>query len=401
MATLTAAPPSRALQPTSIRKLIVVLALIGFPFSACLISGLKQVELPTHETGLPYRLVDAMPVWVGSRIFLHRQNPYSDEATREIDIRYYGTTLTPKDIHNGVNPMRFAYPPQTAIVWAWFAALPWNIASLLMLSLCAVLTAVSVPLWLSITDVKLNMQLTIACVLLSWPAMWGIRLEQVSLIVIPLIALACWFYKRERYALSGFLLALCTIKPQLCFLLIPWLTLRSITRQRRGFIFAVCATLSILSVASELLVPGCFKAWFAAIHYYRQEVHLHLPFPILACAVAALAAYALYRKREFGTGAALVLAVTIVLNPADPWTVYNYLLLVPAVLLIENRFVLVLVAFEYALPTLLIISCLWRAHAFGGVPGEFTVLPIAIAAALLYPSLMKDSRSFQLSPASS
>ena len=157
------------------------------------------------------------------------------------------------------------------------------------------------------------------------------------MIVMPAMALACWLYLRGRYGIAGFVLALCTVKPQLCFLLIAWLALRSFDRERRGFLIAFAATLGTLIAASELWLPGCFRAWLAAARYYSATEHIYLAFGFLAVPVLIFAAYALYRERNFGTCVAIVLSATIAANPIDPWIAYNYLLLIPAVLPTKTR----------------------------------------------------------------
>lgn len=374
------------------KKLLVALALLCFPMCAAHIYVLKHLERPTNESSFPWTKIDALPVWDGSRMLLHRTNPYSDAATTQIQRDYYGRPLTKYEIRKGDNPMGFAYPPYTAFVCAWLAALPWKAASVFMLIACFAFTVASVPMWVRITGAHTNLPLTVAVVLFSFPALWGIRLEQLSMIVIPAIALACWLYLRGHYAISGVLLALCTVKPQLCFLLAAWLLLRSWSRERRGFILSFCGAIAALCLASEIWLPGCFGAWFGAVRYYRAYTHVYLAFPYLAVAVTLLAGIALVREREFGKSVALVLAATIVIAPTDPWTIYNYLLLVPAVLLADNTLALAFVALEYLIPAALVIGQLFVPHWSVDVSlaGRNTLLPIALTAAVA-------SRAFQRS----
>lgn len=366
------------------RRRTVVLWLLPFAFAlACWhIHTLKITEPVSHDTHAPWTHVDSLPVWLGSRTLLQHRDPYSDEATRQVQVDYYGRPLTSSEARGGVNVMGFAYPPYTAFVFAWLAVLPWKAVSFIVPALALLLIAASVRLW---TDDWL----VLAGVMASWPVLWGLRLENVSMIIIPLIFIAAKLYLNGRFATAGFLLALATVKPQLVLLLIPYLLIRS--RRNWRFLAALAGTFATLAAASEIWLPGCFAAWIGAMRYYRRYTHVAVPLFPLAAAVAVLAAFvAFHRRTELHASMALVLATTIVICPTDPWTVYNYLLLAPAALLvigregIFDRIATVFVALEFLLPAVVGLAEL-AAHGieiFYRAPGCNFLLPVALVLAL-------------------
>jgi len=350
---------------------------------------LKFTEPISHDGAFPWTHVDSLAVWEGSRMILHRVNPYSASAIEHIQSAYYGRPVTPREARLGVNPMWFAYPPQTAFTCVWLALLPWKVASLLTFLASAVLIVSGARSWLRAVG-KCDL-LILACVMASWPALWGIRLENLSMIVIPTIFIAATLYLRGRLIPAALLMAAVTMKPQLCWLLIVWMLADSLTRRKWRFAASFVGSVVILAALSEIWLPGCFSAWLGALSEYRASTHVAIAMLPVALAACALAIPALYQLRCDGaTSIALVLAANVTLCPSDPWVVYNYLLLLPSCLLILRQkgiFDLIAKGFlvlEYLFPVaagLGDIAVSGRVSYFGA-PGLNLLLPASLVMAV-------------------
>lgn len=370
------------------------------------IAGVYHVQI----INLSIAKSDLVPVWLGVRATLAGQDPYSDATTRAIQTAYYGRPLVAAD--GDMNQMGFAYPVHTAIVLAWLAPLSWPTARGLCLVLFAVITAASVPLWLDVIGARITrdrVALSVLATMASWPVIWSLRLEQVSLIVAALVALACWLLKHGHDAAAGTVLALATIKPQLIAPLVAWLFLWALVARRWYFLAALTGTTTALVVAAEALTPGWLPRWRQAgldlLAYTHQRPTLTACFGTviggtMMLALAAIATAALWRLRKtsvdslgFGIAIGLALSVTLALMPTDLPMIYNQVLLVPGcVLLLEAGeracvthsigitflawgFLAVLVAAigDFFLPH----SNTWR-----GLPFWNELLPVAVTVAL-------------------
>ena len=93
----------------------------------------------------------------------------------------------------------------------------------------------------------------------------GIRLQQLTLMVVPLIAGSVALLIANRQIGSGALLAVATVKPQIAVPLAAWLLLWSFgdVRSRWKFVSAFLLTLLVLVGAGEVLLPGWPQTWWA------------------------------------------------------------------------------------------------------------------------------------------
>lgn len=167
---------------------------------------------------------DFMSRWEGARAFWrYGLNPYGDEASLKIQERIYGRAATDDE-----DPGLFVYPFYTVfLVWplvytsyAWASAI-WMV----LLEACligALLLGMDLfrwrpPVWLLI-------------VLFLWTLVYyfaarGLLLGQPGLLVYFFEVLTLWSLAKGHDRLAGTALALSTIKPQMGFLLVPFLLL--------------------------------------------------------------------------------------------------------------------------------------------------------------------------------
>ena len=310
--------------------------------------------------GIPRgNLSDLYPRWLGSReLLLHQRDPYSPEITREIQSGYYGRPLDPARPNDPHDQQAFAYPVYVAFLLAPTVKLPFATVQEGFRWLLAGLTALSVVLWLRVVRWRSSWATAVAiAVLLSlatFPAVQGIRLQQLSLLVAALLAGCIYLLTANQQIPAGILLALATIKPQLALPLAAWLVLWSLSRPHlRWKVSASFAITSVvLIVGGEVLLPGWIHEFYAAIIAYRSYARAgsildQLAGPaagaVLALVVAIAVALACWRARKspadteddrFCRTTSLVLAATVVIVPST--APYNQLLLLPGAFIIAR-----------------------------------------------------------------
>jgi hypothetical protein len=301
-------------------------------------------------------LSDLYPRWLGTReLLLHGKDPYSAEVTREIQQGYYGRALDASRPDDPKDQQGFAYPVYVVFLLAPFIGLPFHTVQVFFHWLLVGLTAVSVTLWLRVLNWRLT-PLSIAAstvlVLGSLPAVQGIKLQQLSLLVAGALATsaACiaggWFFS------GGAILAVATIKPQLVWLMAAWLLLWSLSdwRSRRRVVFGFVATMAAFLAGAQVLLPGWWRMFLEAVRQYRQYTHNESVLDqlvnwsagrfagsFLAAAAVLLGGAFLWRARkepagspEFGRVVAFLTSLTVLIVPM--YAPYNQVLFLPAIL---------------------------------------------------------------------
>jgi len=298
-------------------------------------------------------LSDLYPRWLGSReLLLHGRDPYSKEVTREIQAGYYGRPLDPSRADDPKDQQAFAYPVYVAFLLAPTVYLPFEPLRKAFDFFLFALTAASVWFWFKSTRWKTELSdFLIAAILAlgSFPAVQGIKLDQLTVLVAGLISLCAFLLTRGQLFLAGAILAISTIKPQLVAPLTACLLVWALAnwRARRLFLWGLGSTMALLLVASEVVLPGWIRKFWIAMHEYVSytggiSLIDRLLSPGSSRAVSAgivviLLALAWHLRREepgsreFSLLLAKILAGTLLIVPT--FAPYNQLVLLPAVLL--------------------------------------------------------------------
>jgi len=303
-------------------------------------------------------LSDLYPRWVGAReLLLFGRDPYSAEVAREAQAGYYGRPLESSRPNDLKDQEGFAYPVYVVFYLAPTVRLPFAIVRERFFWLLVILTAASALIWLRVLAWPASFATGAVVVVLtmgSLAVMQGLKLEQISLLVAALIAVAVWLLVRDFQVAAGIVLAVASVKPQLVILLLMWLgiwTLRDLPRRYRWIVsFGIAMVIQI--AAAEWYLPHWIARFWQAVRAYKSYtgavgVAEEFAGPLAGRTLEILAFAMLIRLcwRERGHGAntkafagmvSLVLAVAILLVPT--YSVYNQVLLIPALLvLVEAR----------------------------------------------------------------
>jgi hypothetical protein len=305
-------------------------------------------------------LSDLYPRWLGAReLLLRHRNPYSEDVALEIQKGYYGRALDPARPGDPKDRQGFAYPVYVVFLLAPLIGFSFHSVQVFFLWFLIALTAATVPLWLRALGWRLpcvGIAIAIVLTLGSIPAVQGIKLQQLSLLVAALLAGSAACVASGYLFCGGAILALATIKPQLAWPMVLWLLLWAISdwKAPRRLVFGFTAPMGALLIAAELVLPGWIKMFLEAIRQYHQYTHNEsvldqlvdwLPgshegevLAVIACLASALLLWKLRKDAPGSTGfagaLAVVLALTVLVVPM--YAPYNQVLLLPAILFLAR-----------------------------------------------------------------
>jgi hypothetical protein len=300
---------------------------------------------------------DFYPIWLTSReSLLHHREPYSPQTTRQIQMGLFGRPLEGR--YSDPPDDRAFANPAFAVILVWPVALfPFPVVRVALAVSLLFATASSIVLWVSVLRLRADPEMFASFLLLtlsSYAVLEGLYAEQMGLLVGFLLAASLAALVGQRCFLSGSLLALTLVKPQMTILIAVYLLFRSLAqwKSRRQFLAGFLLVSAALGTSSVLLWPRWIPEWLRLVKDYRQ--HSTPPLvayllgdslgsllgPILIAALLVGALAVAWRMRhvspassEFGLTVSLLLAVTsITLLPGH--AVYDHIILLPGILLI-------------------------------------------------------------------
>jgi hypothetical protein len=400
----------------SLRNVLFALLFVGIviaPFYQTRLVG-RLAQNTIHWQRPPLGPGDIYSPWFGVCAAIHGANPYSLPVTQQIQIAVYGQVLSPAST---LDPMAFVYPAHLVFLLGPFAWLPWRGALLCFTLLSTPLLVATSWAWVRLCIPSVNrMELFLILVLSmsSWPAVSASQGRQPTLLILALTAFAALLFRNGFDTVPAILLAFSTVKPNLVALLLAWLLIVAAAQRRFRFLAVFSTTLALLLAGSLILVPGWMPRWISAVTAYSHQsgkaplfIHLlgfRFGLLVLACVAVALlirlvqVGVSWSGSLQFSGSVAILLAATSCLIPANPWMIYNNLLLIPAVLLLYHWRVasgiaallrglaLITVIASFA-SVLLCVACSW---IFGYLPAlavlpNFVsfVLPVVVVPAIL------------------
>lgn len=303
-------------------------------------------------------LSDLYPRWLGAReLLLHGRNPYSAEISHEIQTGYYGRPIDPSRPNDPRDEQGFAYPVYVIFWLAPTVGLPFPAVQRIFFWLLLILTAASTVLWTRVLRWRTpwwSHASLLALTLGSMAVMQGVKLQQMSLLVAGLLAIAATLLVLEHTVAAGVVLAVASIKPQLVILLLCWLAIWTLADWRRRYRLAVSylATMAVLIVASEFYLPHWIPQFWHAVREYQRYTGTKSVIGLMiggfwsrALELSACTAFlaACWRERrtvaisdDFAFMLSLALVTTILVAPT--YGPYNQILLMPGLfVLVKDR----------------------------------------------------------------
>jgi hypothetical protein len=305
---------------------------------------------------------DFYPIWLTSRRWLREgADPYSPALTREIQIGLLGRPLDSRSPTDPPGDYRaFAYPAFTDLLLWPASEIPFRTlrvvwALLLTLLLGATVVFLLRALSWQVSEISLTIMLLLT--LCSYQELEGLYAGQLGLLVGFLLAASVLALLRNRLSLSGVLMALAMIKPQMVLLAIFYLFLWSANdwRRRSRFVVAFLMTMSLLMAASLAIWPHWIQSWVSVIRGYPRYstpplakemlgpglgTHIGTPLIALLLVTALVVAWrgraAAPGSYEFWLTLSTVLTLTtITLLPGQ--SVCDHVILLPGIFLLARR----------------------------------------------------------------
>jgi hypothetical protein len=247
-------------------------------------SALSMWRYVNHiwSVGQPAGFSDLYARWWGTHeLLLHHRDPYSVGVSREIQTVIYGAPLpvpdpgAPEEWGGG-----FAYPIYVVFLLWPTVWLPFHVVQTIFSYVLPTLTLISFPLWLYALNwhpTTFESSTIVIFTLGSFPFLQGLKLQNLSLLVAFLVALAIACLAAGRFDAAGISIALSSIKPQFVFVLILWLAIWTAhdwhRRQKLAWSFLISETLLVLG--GETLSPGWITRCLGVARAYKQYTYGH------------------------------------------------------------------------------------------------------------------------------
>lgn len=300
---------------------------------------------------------DLYPLWLTSKeVLLQGRTPYSPQLTKDIQEGFYGRELEPRNPSDPTDRQAFVYPLYVVFLLAPTVTLPFATAVEIFRWLLQLCIASTVPLWMCAIGFRPRWILTASTIVLAvsnFPAVLEDRQQNISALVVVLLAAAIAATVRHWFTLSGFLLALSTVKPQLSWLLIAWMLLWAVSdwKVRGRLVWGFVATFLGLFAAATAISRNWMEGFWAAVRAYRSygmgpSIFQSMLPPILAIPVIAtllvFAGFVCWKWRRAQPGSTqfawtLALLATVTVTLTTQAAHYQFLLL-PALLLLVTSF---------------------------------------------------------------
>ncbi len=258
---------------------------------------------------------DFYPRWRGTRaLFLDGRDPYSAEVTLQIQMDMYG-----RPARGNEDQVAFAYPLYVSLLVFPFALLPYPLAQAFWLSALILTTLASLIVVLRTLDWNPHPAGLIGLALWSvlfYPTARSIMLGQISIVVLAFVALALWALESGHHALAGCLLALATIKPQMVFLIVPFLLLVSARRGAYRTVAAFLCAMAVLVLVSFIVLPTWIPSFVAGLSSYQSYTSIYREG---RSPLGVIAGYLL--PSEFAAPATVLISVALVGGMIYAWIV--------------------------------------------------------------------------------
>jgi hypothetical protein len=309
-------------------------------------------QLHVHNRVMGPNYSDLVTRWVGTRAAIAGLDPYSEDVLPDMLRMYYGHyPLTPSD----PNPerQRFDYPANLVVLLAPLAYFNWPVARVIFLVVTIALLVLGLRGVIEMYPrrwTRLQIALALALAVCNWPVLWGLRLQQPTLLVAGFMFLACFCLSRGREHVAGILLALATVKPQIVLILLAWILLWAVLHRAWRLLASFAITLAVMLVLTEAVVPHWISRWRASLAGYGgatdtapalENLFGHWAGFAFIVLIAGFLCLNLWRLRrvsadspEFPVPVGMAFALTVLVIPTHLTMIYNQVLLFPACLFV-------------------------------------------------------------------
>lgn len=196
------------------------------------------------------------------------KNPYSDEVTLSTQMLIYGH---PAVVANGEDLNQFAYPLYSLVFIAPFSLMEYNLARASFMTVLELAMGIICLVSLKLAQWKIKRFTLIALMLFAIGWYCSVRtiiLGQFSGINALLILLAILAIQQKQDVAAGILLVLSTSKPQMTYLLVPFVFFWAYSTQRWKLILSMLISFVVIFLVSLALLPDWPRDWLRQMISY-------------------------------------------------------------------------------------------------------------------------------------
>jgi hypothetical protein len=225
---------------------------------------------------------DFLSRWTGAHYWLvEGLNPYDEQVSLEAQKLIYGRPAEPS---KGEDIAHFVYPLPAMIFFAPFGLLPYTLARALWMTLLEIALPILAFLGIRLARWKASPATFAIIMLLSIFWYHGLRtviVGQFAVVEAVLIVGALWAIQRDADALAGILMSLSISKPQMAFLILPYVCIWAIRERRIQLLLWTLSTSIGLIVLSILILPDWPILWLRQLVSYPTYTDLGSPISII------------------------------------------------------------------------------------------------------------------------
>jgi hypothetical protein len=296
---------------------------------------------------------DFLARWTGAHFWLVEGiNPYDERVSLEAQTLIYGR---PADPSKGEDVAHFVYPLPAMIFFAPFGYLPFTLARAIWMTILEIALPILALIGIRISRWKpppATFALIIFFSIFWYHGLRSVVVGQFAVIEALLIAAGLWSIQRGSDAFAGVILGLTISKPQMAFLILPFLGIWAMRERRVQLLLWILSTVIGLTLVSVLILPDWPLMWLRQLVSYPTYTNLGSPLSILITGLSGgsslvtwiltggLVAYLLLEwglslgggELNFQWTAAMTLVVTNLIAFRTATT--NFVVLLPALILI-------------------------------------------------------------------
>jgi Glycosyltransferase family 87 len=232
---------------------------------------------------------DFLARWTGAHYWLvEGLSPYDPQVSLEAQNLIYGRPARPEA---GEDVAHFVYPFYSMLFFAPFGLLEYTIARALWMTVVEISLVSLAIISIRLIDWRIRPWLTsvlILFTLLWYHGMRSLMLGQFAVVDAVLIVLALWLIRLKRDVPAGVLLALSTAKPQMAFLIVPFVLIWAVSQRRWQLVAGIVGGFLVLMVATLALIPNWPLQMFWQILDYPNYTTTISPLAIIAGVAPAI-----------------------------------------------------------------------------------------------------------------
>ncbi|MGB2896889.1 MAG: glycosyltransferase 87 family protein [Anaerolineales bacterium] len=226
---------------------------------------------------------DFLARWTGAHYWLVEGiSPYDEEVSLAAQMMIYGRAADPS---KGEDIAHFVYPLPAMLFFGPFGFLPFAIARAIWMTILEICLVVLGLIGLRLARWSPDRYIKGFVILFSILWYHGARsviIGQFAVIEAVLIAIALLAIQSELDEVAGIVLALTIAKPQMSFLIIPFVLIWAIRARRLKIVGWFLGITTILIAGSLMALPSWPLGWLGQLFSYPSYTDLGSPISILA-----------------------------------------------------------------------------------------------------------------------